>query len=165
MIDWNRYHLPPEAARIDRITFRVWKLWHGWFRPTLGLAFRIAGGLAFVFVVGLVVAGSLRLGQWAIAATGVIVLGVLGGFLTHRKPQKEAAPGPTKSWIVAVLLAILLAPVLLLVAFVLEVLMSLVFWIGAFPVVLLVPVVALGMGRLIGRRLTREASRYPPSIP
>jgi hypothetical protein len=169
MIDWNRYHLPPEAARIDRVTFRVWKLWHGWLRPNLGRAFRIACGFVLVFVAGTVVVNSaIFLGSWAIVATAVVVvLGVVGGLLTRRKPGKDEAPCPNRSWIVAVLLALLLAPVVLLSIVVLIALVS----IAAGPVggyglavLLLVPAGALAVGRSLSRRRTREASRYPPPL-
>lgn len=165
MIDWDRYRLPPNATRADRVTFQVWKLWHGWVRGTLRLAMQMAFGLIVALAVAMLLWDSSFFGAWGLAAAVAVALGVLagsrlGGKAADEKPVRFGR-SPVAAALVALPLALVLAAVAsisvtLLVSFIIVPVVN-----YGLPALLLVGAAAVGIGRLIKRWRERENARYP----
>jgi len=100
------------------------------------------------------------------AATAVIVLGVLGGSRRRSTTRRRRVSRPRWSVIAAVVLAVLwlmlVLAMLLLTGLTSFVVVPVVNY--GLPLLVLVAAGALGVGRVLGRWRARQAARYPPPL-
>ena len=168
MIDWTKAELPAGAARIDRLTFPLWKWWHRSLRDTLGDAFRAAFALTAVLAAVMFLAQVTFFGAWGIAAAVIIVAGITGGLIVRARNGPPRVQRSASSQVTTVLLALPLAIVMLSVAqFAILAATSLAIVPASnygLPVLVLGSIGAIAVGITIARWRKREAARYPQPL-